>query len=50
MLKSFDPSNGEFIGEVPITPVSEIPEMATVAAQVHKVLGEKLPLMSVSII
>jgi acyl-CoA reductase-like NAD-dependent aldehyde dehydrogenase len=36
MLKSFDPSNGEYIGEVPITPVSAIPEMATVAAQAQK--------------
>jgi succinate-semialdehyde dehydrogenase/glutarate-semialdehyde dehydrogenase len=36
MLKSFDPSNDEFIGEVPITPASAIPEMTTGAAQAQK--------------
>jgi len=36
MLKSFDPSNGEFIGEVAITPVSAIPEITTAAAKAQK--------------
>lgn len=36
MLKSFDPSNREFLGEVPIMPVSAITEMTTVAAQAQK--------------
>lgn len=36
MLKSFDPSNDEFIGEVVITPVSLIPDMAIAAAKAQK--------------